>query len=154
MGSNRRSVKGLCERIAERDNHICHICKQNVKKDERSVDHIVPRAFGGTNADSNLKLAHSRCNSNRGDGLTESMRIKLMEDQWNKQGQKCSWCHTHVAYGNAVKIPADHRKKVSWENFTVGHMKCKKQHTQALVVPWNSSAKKFRGDCIKKILGV
>jgi 5-methylcytosine-specific restriction endonuclease McrA len=35
--------------------------------EDASVDHIIPQAHGGPSAIGNLRLAHSRCNTERAD---------------------------------------------------------------------------------------
>lgn len=43
-------------RILKRDNHLCQNCLRNGRAVEaRTVDHIIPKAHGGTDADSNLQ---------------------------------------------------------------------------------------------------
>lgn len=49
--------------ILERDHGICHICR---KPGATVVDHIIPRARGGSNDPSNLAAAHAACNLTKG----------------------------------------------------------------------------------------
>lgn len=58
--------------VVLREEAHCHVCGQLVDKtlpgthrDGPSVDHLVRRADGGSNARPNLRLAHLRCNSGR-----------------------------------------------------------------------------------------
>jgi hypothetical protein len=63
--------------LAERDGTDCGICGEAVDMTIRrrdpdglmcaSVDHIIPRARGGTNDPSNLQLAHLLCNHRKSD---------------------------------------------------------------------------------------
>lgn len=61
--------------LAERDGVTCGICGQSVdmslrRKDSNmcaSVDHILPRALGGTHEPENLQLAHLYCNQVKSD---------------------------------------------------------------------------------------
>src|SRR3954449_817931 len=64
--------------LGDRDGWTCWVCCGDV--DPRcpsgsphapSVDHVVPRSRGGTNALTNLRLAHRRCNGQRGSRLPE-----------------------------------------------------------------------------------
>lgn len=62
--------------IAYRDGTDCGICCQPIDlsikaPDQRSVsiDHIVPRALGGTNDPANAQLAHRHCNQRKGTRL-------------------------------------------------------------------------------------
>lgn len=63
------------QRIFERDGWRCRICGGRVKRDAcaphpmaPTLDHIVPLAKGGTHEPRNVQLAHSMCNSMKGDG--------------------------------------------------------------------------------------
>lgn len=62
--------------LAVRDGTTCGICQTDVDMTLRypdpgtpSVDHIIPRALGGTNEPSNLQLAHVWCNQVKSDRL-------------------------------------------------------------------------------------
>ncbi len=91
-GRIKRSDTGVCARckqdrpkhglsvqfLADRDGTDCGICKQPVDMKLKapelmrpSVDHIFPRARGGTNEPDNLQLAHLRCNQVKKDSVLE-----------------------------------------------------------------------------------
>jgi 5-methylcytosine-specific restriction endonuclease McrA len=60
--------------LARRDGSDCGICGEVVDLAATgdlgpSVDHIIPRAKGGSNDPSNLQLAHMRCNRLKSDRL-------------------------------------------------------------------------------------
>lgn len=57
------------EAIFERDGRLCGICGEQVERQEATLDHIVPISLGGAHEPSNVRLAHSLCNSRRGDGI-------------------------------------------------------------------------------------
>lgn len=65
------------EKLAQRDNNVCHICgrkcdRRDYKTDTRgnvvvgdrypSVDHVLPLANGGAHVWDNVRLAHCKCN--------------------------------------------------------------------------------------------
>jgi len=59
-------------RILVRDGYRCHICKRLTDRTKAvphpmapTVDHLVPRAFGGGDDPSNLACAHFICNAKR-----------------------------------------------------------------------------------------
>lgn len=59
--------------IFERDEWICGICSQAVdpaltspEPMSASIDHIVPVSLGGNHTRANVRLAHLRCNTKRG----------------------------------------------------------------------------------------
>lgn len=62
--------------IYERDAWTCWLCEELVDSDligtrdpwRPSLDHVIPRCDGGSDHESNLKIAHMWCNSVRGDG--------------------------------------------------------------------------------------
>ena len=60
--------------IYERDGWICQLCREPVQERRdptdmwaASIDHVIPRAHGGTHDPRNLRLAHRYCNSIRSD---------------------------------------------------------------------------------------
>lgn len=64
-----------------RDGNLCWLCgmpfsKQHGKKP--SLDHVIPKSKGGSNRNENLRLAHSRCNRDRGDMDPEEFRKKRL----------------------------------------------------------------------------
>jgi 5-methylcytosine-specific restriction endonuclease McrA len=49
---------------------VCHICGQPPTADDPFVlDHVVARAYGGTDDPSNLAAAHKSCNGRKGAGI-------------------------------------------------------------------------------------
>jgi 5-methylcytosine-specific restriction endonuclease McrA len=72
----RRISKVRRYKVYDRCNWICGLCKQPVNPDlsvpdlmAPTLDHIIPLIAGGHHEESNLQLAHFRCNSIKGDGL-------------------------------------------------------------------------------------
>lgn len=66
-GSTRRWRK-LRAAVLARDRGICHLCGRG---GARSVDHLVPRAHGGSDDMANLAAAHLSCNSERGSRVAD-----------------------------------------------------------------------------------
>jgi 5-methylcytosine-specific restriction endonuclease McrA len=71
---------GICRRlrtaVLERDGLVCYLCGQAI--DPRlhfrhqlalTLDHVVPWSAGGRDAIDNLRPAHRRCNTEKGDDL-------------------------------------------------------------------------------------
>jgi 5-methylcytosine-specific restriction endonuclease McrA len=61
---------GPVERISEqavydRDGGLCRLCGKPVRRDQMSLDHIVPIAAGGSHTTLNVQLAHRLCNYRR-----------------------------------------------------------------------------------------
>ncbi len=79
---------GDVDAIWRRTNGKCHLCHQDVVLhtygclslfggQAGSVDHLVPRYFGGTDDPYNLRIAHQSCNSRRGIREPEEVRREL-----------------------------------------------------------------------------
>ena len=81
------------EDLGKRDNWLCHLCGQPVKRNAKSGsrraptrDHVVPRARGGTNSADNIKLAHRECNSERATRSISKFRKKVgFDDDWRAE---------------------------------------------------------------------
>lgn len=78
-------------RIYERDGWCCVWCSKEVARAlfpsgdltrQASIDHVVPRARGGTNKHTNLITCCSTCNANRGDRSVPKFAVALC----NKSG--------------------------------------------------------------------
>jgi len=68
-----RRKRSQIKKIAERDGAFCWICKQPVDLSitwddpmRPTRDHMKPKSKGGRNCIENIKLAHKRCNMERG----------------------------------------------------------------------------------------
>lgn len=59
--------------VFERDLGICGICGLAVRRQDVSVDHIIPLSRGGLHAYTNVQLAHRRCNAGKRDRLVPSL---------------------------------------------------------------------------------
>jgi RNA-directed DNA polymerase len=56
------SLASQAQRIARRQGYACAHCREDLfNGEELQLDHIVPRAEGGTNRDENLRLVHLYC---------------------------------------------------------------------------------------------
>ena len=51
-----------------RDGGVCWICGLSVAIEDASRDHYVPRSKGGLGHPNNIRLAHKKCNTERGNG--------------------------------------------------------------------------------------
>ena len=54
------------DEIAERDNHLCHICGLFCSVHDLTLDHVVPLSKGGAHTKENIRIAHRECNSRKG----------------------------------------------------------------------------------------
>ena len=59
----------------------CAYCGQEVAPLDSTIDHIVPKSRGGTNAWDNLALACRSCNGAKGDRMPDGSEIRLIRSQ-------------------------------------------------------------------------
>jgi len=52
--------------IWNRANYICHWCFKKMTESEATVDHVIPRSYGGSSDNSNLVASCKDCNQERG----------------------------------------------------------------------------------------
>lgn len=50
---------------------LCGICSSPVGRDHATIDHIIPRAFGGPDASWNFEVVHYGCNHRKGGWMDE-----------------------------------------------------------------------------------
>jgi 5-methylcytosine-specific restriction endonuclease McrA len=74
--ARRRALKKLTavgpvnfERIMRRDAMRCHLCRKPVKRHELHFDHVIPLARGGEHVETNIAVAHGKCNMEKNDKL-------------------------------------------------------------------------------------
>lgn len=74
----RPSRRALLNRknLLTRDGHRCQYCNKNVPN--LTIDHIVPRRFGGEDTWENLVTACAPCNSKKGHRTPEQAGLKLL----------------------------------------------------------------------------
>lgn len=75
-------------KIFERDNYTCYICKQVFDKKSLSLDHYLPKTFGGSNDESNLRTCCKDCNEKKGCKLPQEfvgIKAELKRRQKNKR---------------------------------------------------------------------
>lgn len=71
LNSDKKRIR-LRRAVRQRDGDDCWLCGglmlfgKVTSGDYATLDHVVPRAQGGTHDLGNLKLAHQRCNNLRG----------------------------------------------------------------------------------------
>jgi hypothetical protein len=86
--------------IADRDGPNCYLCEQPFTESRRvTIDHYHPQSKGGTWDIENLKLAHKKCNTEKGDrvfidGVLEPKvrRIGYRERKAGKQEALAAFC--------------------------------------------------------------
>ena len=74
VGSSRGAAWEAVRRaVLERDGWQCSYCHKHLEGRDATVDHIVPKAAGGTDEADNLVAACRRCNGIKSDQLVARM---------------------------------------------------------------------------------
>ena len=94
------SVKpGKRNRILERDGHRCRRCgvdgSSGDYREQLQIDHIIPRAKGGTNEDSNLQVLCFACNLRKLDHLPTDAPERVVMD-WCERTFGAALCNELV----------------------------------------------------------
>lgn len=63
---NKRKLR----RLMKKGKHRCALCGLGIDMASASLDHIVPKSRGGRNEIFNLRAAHKKCNSSRGNVIS------------------------------------------------------------------------------------
>lgn len=62
--------------IIKRDRHICQYCGDTAGP--MTVDHLIPKSYGGSDTWENMVCACDRCNNQKGDRLPDAAGMKLL----------------------------------------------------------------------------
>ncbi len=68
-GLPRRDVVLSRKNIFERDKNTCQYCSKQCKREDLTIDHVIPRSRGGTNSWTNLVIACYPCNMKKANRL-------------------------------------------------------------------------------------
>lgn len=80
--------------IYRRYNGVCFYCKCNLTLEESTIDHFVPKAHGGVNAQTNLRLSCYQCNQKKDDQMPDIflssiyLKRKIVAVRWQHERQK------------------------------------------------------------------
>ena len=80
--------------IFKRDRFTCQYCGRQPGNEELTIDHVMPRAQGGTSTWENCVLACIDCNSRKADRTPEQAKMKL-----RKQPGRPTWRPIYAAHG-------------------------------------------------------
>ena|SRR5690349_1399633 len=85
------------ERIHADFKGICAECGGNVKLEDASRDHIIPRSKGGGNGRDNIQLMHKTCNNRKGDELRPiGWQEQLKRAMSIPKGYHCAYCSQEI----------------------------------------------------------
>lgn len=80
-GKTYKSKRGVVNSLRRRDGTKCYLCRKRMVFTDSpldplkaTIDHILPRSLGGSDRLKNLKLAHRKCNQERGNLILEPTR--------------------------------------------------------------------------------
>jgi len=84
---HRTTVKFSPKAIYQRDDYRCQYCLKHFKKEELSLDHIIPRSRSGGNTWENCVTACVRCNNKKANRTPREAGLKLprkpIRPKWN-----------------------------------------------------------------------
>lgn len=99
--TNKLTHMQMVSLITDRDGYLCYLCSRGFSSvSPPTLDHVIPLAKGGTWDLENLKLAHKRCNVEKGDRLLNEdgtldpkpRRVSYRQRKVNKQEILNSYC--------------------------------------------------------------
>lgn len=74
----RREVPFSRRNVLIRDAHLCQYCTKEFVSAELTIDHIIPKAHGGTNDWTNVVASCRSCNMKKGDRTPRQAGMSLM----------------------------------------------------------------------------
>lgn len=83
-------MKATRSGILRRDNYTCMYCSEQHNTRNLTIDHIIPRCFGGQTTWTNCVCACKKCNSKKGCRSLEDSGMKLLKKP-EKPEVKLSW---------------------------------------------------------------
>ncbi|MFH1421513.1 MAG: HNH endonuclease [Planctomycetota bacterium] len=104
-GIPRKDMPLTRKAIFERDDNTCQYCGQRSKKENLTIDHVVPKSKGGKESWSNLVLACLLCNAKKKNSTPEEVSMHLI-----RPPKKPRWL-PHVG------LHVDVLKKPQWQKF-------------------------------------
>ena len=78
----------LTQLCLERYGNVCHLCG---RPGATTSDHIIPRSLGGDDSIDNLRPAHMRCNSARGNMTLNEWRRRFPIDMTRRARPSRRW---------------------------------------------------------------
>lgn len=95
-----RQLKFSRRNIYLRDGHTCQYCGKVPKKDEVTIDHVIPRSRGGKTTWENVVLACVRCNMKKGSKMLQEAGLKLLNEPVRPHWLACAQFQRKVASGS------------------------------------------------------
>ena len=79
-GINMRQVKFSRRNIFERDGYTCQYCGKRFRRQDLTIDHVLPRSRGGVSRWDNVALACLPCNARKDDRTPREAGMKLRQE--------------------------------------------------------------------------
>ncbi len=83
--------------VFKRDRFTCQYCGQQPGGEELTIDHVIPRAQGGTSAWENCVLACIDCNARKADRTPDEARMPL-----KRKPERPVWKPLYAAHGSRI----------------------------------------------------
>jgi len=65
------------QNVLIRDGYTCSYCNKYLEKNQRTIDHVIPKTHGGKDTFENCVTSCFKCNTRKGDKSLEEVRYKL-----------------------------------------------------------------------------
>jgi len=116
--------------ILERDKYQCRYCSSPVTLESANIDHVIPWKLGGRTHSSNLVVACTTCNRNKGNGVGVRPTVKGNRTKGVKPMSKGKIAYIQRAkeIAQVVNIPCDHRSSPNCKRII-----CVRERLKALV---------------------
>jgi 5-methylcytosine-specific restriction endonuclease McrA len=90
--------------LFRRDNCTCQYCGKQLKSEDATIDHVIPRALGGKTTWLNCVIACLKCNSKKDDKTLAQCGMRLIKIPVAPNGMA------------SIRIPV-FKKRISWDKF-------------------------------------
>lgn len=75
--ADRRHLQYIRQHLIAKHGMVCALCGKPIESEnELTVDHIIPRAMGGSTTYENCQLAHKECNFRKGNKYVDPETFK------------------------------------------------------------------------------
>lgn len=93
----RRTVAFSRRNVFKRDRYTCQYCGRRPGSEELTIDHVLPRAQGGTSTWENCVLACVDCNARKANRTPDQAHMRLL-----KKPIRPNWKPVYAAYGVTI----------------------------------------------------
>lgn len=112
--------KRLRYEVLRRDNHACRYCGATAPATTLTVDHVLPKALGGTDEATNLVAACYPCNAGKSSASPDSSLIA------DVNADALRWNRARVVAAEMIRAETDRREDIASEviEFWEDHIRC------------------------------